>query len=176
MARRKSFFDRFRAGSGRALIGLPDGPLAFASRKKETANAKKIRRKPKPDDLERRLIMADQIGQLPELLIGYLPRLSTHHSFTLAEASSLATELGVTVFHLLDAGATIDDLSKDDLDEFRRDVCSLPDEQQVIERQAVPAPPRRAAPQLNAKTPQQSSATADETAREKIERMLREAG
>lgn len=171
MPRRKSFLDRFRIGSGRALIGLPDGPLAFAKRKTETAGVKKTRRRSKPDDLERRLILADQIGQLPELLVGYLPRLSTHHSFTLAEASVLATELGVTIFHLLAAGALIDGLSKDDLEEYvRSEVSSLKNEVDVPEQAIFRAPPRRAAPPKNF-----TATTPSETTRAEIDRLLREA-
>ncbi|PTM39528.1 hypothetical protein [Bosea sp. 124] len=150
MPGRKSFLDRFRIGSGRALIGLPDGPLAFAKRKTETAGVKKTRRRSKPDDLERRLILADQIGQLPELLVGYLPRLSTHHSFTLAEANDLAMEQGVTVFRLLADGANIIGLSKDDLDEYvSAEFSSLKTEEVVSEQNTFRAPPRRAGPPKN---------------------------
>ena len=172
MARRKSFLDRLRASSSRALIGLADGPLTFGGRRDSPAIVKKGRRKTRPDDLQRRLILTHQIGQLPDLLVGHLPRLSTQHSFTLDEAASMAAELDVTIFHLISAGAVVDGLSDEDLAAFvSEQVSALATQDDIAEREIVHAsPPSRAAP------PQKSRpATSGDATRDEIDRLLREA-
>lgn len=114
MAKRKSFLDLFKPGRSRALLDVASGPLTPRGGKAGTAPAKS-KRKVKPTDLEKRLILAGQAGELSEFLAPHLPRLSSVHEFSLDEASQFAAERGVTVYHLIRDGVKVADLSRDDL-------------------------------------------------------------
>ncbi|MDX3807603.1 MAG: hypothetical protein QHC89_14535 [Bosea sp. (in: a-proteobacteria)] len=117
MAKRKSFLDLFKSGRSKALLDVASGPLTPRGAKAGAAPAKS-KRKAKPTDLEKRLILAGQAGELSEFLAPHLPRLSSSHEFSLEEASVFAIERGVTVFHLIRDGVNVAGLSRDDLMEF----------------------------------------------------------
>ncbi|WP_324134675.1 hypothetical protein [Bosea sp. (in: a-proteobacteria)] len=141
MARRKSFLERLRVGSTRVLMGLGDGPLTFGGRRAPPALIKKGKRKTKPSELDQRLILLDQIGELPKLLADCLPPLATQHIFTVVEASRLAAKLNVTIYHLIAAGVVIDGLSGEDLAEYvGAELKSLPRETEVTQPQRVRSP------------------------------------
>ncbi|WP_324131959.1 hypothetical protein [Bosea sp. (in: a-proteobacteria)] len=114
MAKRKSFLDLFKSGRSQALLDVASGPLTPRGGKAGAAPAKS-KRKAKPTDLEKRLILAGQAGELSEFLAPHLPRLSSVHEFSLDEASLYAAERGVTVYHLIRDGVNVADLSRDDL-------------------------------------------------------------
>lgn len=119
----KSLLDLFRRGTSGRLVSLKPGPLTPGERS-GSAIPHKLRRKRQdpPTDIDRRAILADQIGVLPDILAPLRPRFSASHQFTIAEAQAYARELGVNIFHLIDAGANIAGLSRRELAEFVAEV------------------------------------------------------
>jgi hypothetical protein len=115
MARR--ILDLFRRGSGGRIADLKPGPLTPGQRKAIPGKFRRPR-KDKPTDADLRATMAAQIGVLPAILEPLRPRNSATYEFSLAAAKAYASEIGVNVFHLIDAGVKIEGLSRYELAEF----------------------------------------------------------
>ncbi|KRE00001.1 hypothetical protein ASE63_10920 [Bosea sp. Root381] len=124
MANRKSFLDLFKPGRTQALLDVASGPLTPRGGNAGAAPAKS-KRKAKPTDLEKRLILAGQAGELSDFLAPHLPRLSSMHEFSLDEASLFAAERGVTVYHLIRDGVNVAGLPRDDLMEFSSECTAV---------------------------------------------------
>ena len=99
-------------------------------------------------DLVKRVIFADQTGQLPAVLAQFRPRLASTHVFPIAEAKALGAEIGSTVFELVAAGLNVEHLSRHELNEFvdeRLFAAEAEWAEAATRRTYAPSPPASAA-------------------------------
>lgn len=120
----KGILDLFRRGSGGRIAEIRPGPLTPGQR---SALPGKLRRQPKKDltDTDLRAALAAQIGALPAILEPLRPRNSATVEFSVATAKAYAREIGVNVFHLIDAGAKVEGLSRKELAEFVAEIVEF---------------------------------------------------
>ncbi|PZR92431.1 MAG: hypothetical protein DI537_13650 [Stutzerimonas stutzeri] len=79
---------------------------------------RRLKRKDPDEDLIKRVIFAEQTGQLPAVLARLRPRLASSHVFPIVEAKVLGAEIGSTVYELVAAGLNVEHLSRHELREF----------------------------------------------------------
>lgn len=113
----KGIIDLFRRGFGGRIADLKPGPLTPGQR---SPVPDRLRRKKKEErtDTDLRAIMAAQVGALPAILEPLRPRNSASFEFSVIAAKAYAKELGVTIFHLIEAGANVEGISRRELAEF----------------------------------------------------------
>lgn len=114
---KRSLLSSLAVGRNGSPPRMAPGPITPGVR--TIADLPRRLKRPDPDgDLVKRVIFADQTGQLPAVLAQYRPRLASAHMFPVAEAKALGAEIGSTVFELVAAGLNVEHLSRHELSEF----------------------------------------------------------